>query len=253
TKTNSFCFECIVFWQTTVTMEEKMIRVSALLDAQMDFRKIAKLIPCSLGLVSKVKKLKDEGQDLGRKPGSGGHNKKRTVEFLADLSDTIEASPTTSMRKQAKNLGVSKDTIRNAVQDLSRAKITQKWCEENLAAFWPYPDCNPLDYGIWGVMERKTCSISHASVHALKAVVEKEWAEMSVDFIGKTCKAFRPRIEAMLKANGGHFELQGYYNHTVVNILEVKAENVKLMLSDAAAYMLKCGGQLKIYILIFFM
>ncbi|QQP55790.1 Uncharacterized protein FKW44_000237 [Caligus rogercresseyi] len=88
-------------------MEKKRIRVSALLDSQMDFRKIAE-----------VKKLKDEGQDLGKKPGSGGHNKKRTAEFLADLSDTIEASPTTSTRKQAKNLGVSKDTIRNAVQDL---------------------------------------------------------------------------------------------------------------------------------------
>ncbi|QQP34837.1 Putative transposable element, partial [Caligus rogercresseyi] len=67
--------------------------------------------------------------------------------------------------------------------------------------------CNPLDYGIWGVAERKACSIPHASVDALKAAVEKEWAEMSVDFIVKTCKAFRPRIEAMLKANGGHFEL----------------------------------------------
>ncbi|QQP55954.1 Uncharacterized protein FKW44_000458 [Caligus rogercresseyi] len=59
---------------------------------------------------------------------------------------------------------------------------------------WPpsSPDCNPLDYGIWGVMERKTCSIYHVSVHALKAVVEKEWAEMSVDFIVKTCKASGP-------------------------------------------------------------
>ncbi|QQP48937.1 Transposable element tcb2 transposase [Caligus rogercresseyi] len=223
------------------------------------------------------------------------------------MRDTIEASPTTSMRKQAKNLGVSKDTIRNAVQDLGlvsyvrrrrqllsdasketrvmkgkklltwmkhngstvrifsdkklwtvdqhpasammlgdasilvsqgaedgakeylevmqnvvkpwldatypegnyvfqqdsapghKAKITQKWIEENLAAFWPgsmWPpsssDCNPLDYGIWVVVERKACSIPHASVDALKAAVEKEWAEMSVDFIVKTCKAFRP-------------------------------------------------------------
>ncbi|QQP56781.1 Uncharacterized protein FKW44_001558, partial [Caligus rogercresseyi] len=88
-----------------------------------------------------------------------------------------------------------------------KAKDHPKWCEENLAAFWPWsmwppssPDCNPLDYGICGVVERKTCSIPHASVDALKAAVEKEWAEMSVDFIVKTCKAFRPRIEAMLKA-----------------------------------------------------
>ncbi|QQP54836.1 Uncharacterized protein FKW44_007804, partial [Caligus rogercresseyi] len=164
----------------------------------MDFRKIAELIPCSLGLVSNVKKLKDEGQDLGRKPCSGGHNKKRTAEFLADLSDTIAASPTTSMRKQAKNLGVSKDTIRNAVQDLGLVSYVRRrrqllsdasketrvikgkklltWMKHNGSTS---PDCNPLDYGIWGVVERKACSIPHASVDALKAAVEKEWAEMS--------------------------------------------------------------------------
>ncbi|QQP38996.1 Transposable element tcb2 transposase [Caligus rogercresseyi] len=92
-----------------------------------------------------------------------------------------------------------------------KAKITQNGVRRT----WQHsghgpsssPDCNPLDYGIWGVVERKTCSIPHASVDALKAAVEKEWAEMSVDFIVKTCKAFRPQIEAMLKANGGHFEL----------------------------------------------
>ena len=109
-----------------MTMEEKRNRVSALLDAQTDFRKIAEIVPCSLGLVSKVKKLKDEGQDLGRKPGSGGHNRKRTVEILADLSNTIKASPTTSMRKQAKNLGVSKDTIRNAVRDLGLVSYVRR-------------------------------------------------------------------------------------------------------------------------------
>ncbi|QQP37926.1 Uncharacterized protein FKW44_018367 [Caligus rogercresseyi] len=74
-------------------MEEKRIRVSALLDAQMDFKKIAELIPCSLGLVSKVKKLKDEGQDLGRKPGSGGHNKKRTAEFWPTSRTPLRPPP----------------------------------------------------------------------------------------------------------------------------------------------------------------
>ncbi|QQP48702.1 Uncharacterized protein FKW44_009096 [Caligus rogercresseyi] len=152
-------------------MEEKRIRVSALLDAQMDFRKIAELIPCSLGHVSKVKKLKDEGQDLGR-----------------NLVVTSSAS-----------LGCLQGDQGHQGQEASHFS----W------SIWPpsRPDCNPLDYGIWGVVERKACSIPHASVDVLKAAVEKEWAEMSVDFIVKTCKAFKPRIEAMLKANGGHFEL----------------------------------------------
>ncbi|QQP31613.1 Uncharacterized protein FKW44_025267 [Caligus rogercresseyi] len=110
-------------------MEEKRIRVSALLDAQMDFRKIAELIPCSLGLVSKVKKLKDEGQDLGRKPGSGGHNKKRTAEFLADLSDTIEASPTTSMRKQARVLGLLSDASKET--RVIKGKKLHTWMKHN--------------------------------------------------------------------------------------------------------------------------
>ncbi|QQP34953.1 Hypothetical protein FKW44_023017 [Caligus rogercresseyi] len=37
-----------------------------------------------------------------KEPGSGGHNKKRTAEFLADLSDTIEASPTKSTWRSCK-------------------------------------------------------------------------------------------------------------------------------------------------------
>ncbi|QQP57333.1 Uncharacterized protein FKW44_002276, partial [Caligus rogercresseyi] len=118
------------------------------------------------------------------------------------------------MRKHAKNLGVSKDTIRNAVQDLGlvsyvcRRRQASLGCQQGDQGHQGQeashlekassPDCNPLHYGIWGVVERKACSIPHASVDALKAAVEKEWAEMSVDFI---VKAFKPRIEAMLKAN----------------------------------------------------
>ena len=157
-------------------MEAKRNRVSALLDAQMTHRDIATIVPCSVGFVSKVKNLKDNSKDLSRKPGSGGHNKKRTTEFLGDLANAIEAAPTTSMRSHAKNLDVSRETVRNAVKDL-------------------------------GAVERKACATPHANVDALKAAVEKEWAEMSVEFVVKSCRAFRPRIEAMIEAEGGHFEM----------------------------------------------
>ncbi|QQP57329.1 Uncharacterized protein FKW44_002272, partial [Caligus rogercresseyi] len=124
--------------------------------------------------------------------------------------------PLTSIQEAfAKNLGVSKDTIRTAVQDLGLSYVcrrrqllsdaSKETGSSRARSFSPgkgiKPDCNPLHYGIWGVVERKACSIPHASVDALKAAVEKEWAEMSVDFI---VKDFKPRIEAMLKANGGH-------------------------------------------------
>ena len=62
---------------------------------------------------------------------------------------------------------------------------TQDWCQENLADFWPWtmwppssPDCTPLDYAIWGVVERKACATPHKNVDDLKASVEKEWAAM---------------------------------------------------------------------------
>lgn len=56
-------------------------------------------------------------------------------------------------------------------------------------------------------MERKACAAPHPNVDSLKASVEEEWANMTGEFIMKTCKAFRPRIEAMIEAEGDHFEL----------------------------------------------
>ena len=73
---------------------------------------------------------------------------------------------------------------------------------------WPpsSPDLSPLDFAVWGEMERKACSILQPNVESLKEAVEREWAAMSTDFIVSSCQAFQPRLEAMLEANGGHFE-----------------------------------------------
>ena len=44
---------------------------------------------------------------------------------------------------------------------------------------------------------------------------------MSKEYIVKTCKAFRPRLEAMIEANGGLFEgktIDRFYDyHTIMN------------------------------------
>ncbi len=46
------------------------------------------------------------------------------------------------------------------------AKIVQEWCKKNLVEFWlsnmwppSSPDLAPLDYGIWGEMEKKACAL----------------------------------------------------------------------------------------------
>ncbi len=92
------------------------------------------------------------------------------------------------------------------------SKRTQECLSENLE-FWPAnlwppasPDLSPLDYAMWGVMEARTCATPHRNVNDLKTSVEREWAALSGGVIIKSCQSFRPRIEAMLAVDGGHFE-----------------------------------------------
>ncbi len=70
------------------------------------------------------------------------------------------------------------------------------------------PDCNPLNYGIWGLIAGKTCSTQHRSVVELKAWVKWEWAAMPEAFV-KACEVFRTRLvqQPTVAAEGSHFEL----------------------------------------------
>ncbi|QQP33105.1 Putative transposable element [Caligus rogercresseyi] len=92
-------------------------------------------------------------------------------------------------------------------------KKAQEFCKGNMASFWPAdfwpsssPDVNPLDFAVWGFLEGKTNKTSHTSVEALKATITKEWDNMSEDFIKTSCASVRPRIEAIIRNNGGHIE-----------------------------------------------
>lgn len=335
-------------------MEDKRQRVSDLLRAQVKILDICDIVKCSRAFVFKVQKLVKDGKDLKRSPGSGGHNKIIDIDFLTGLASEIEAMPTKSMVKLAKELKVSRTTIRRAVimlgahsyvkrrrqllseatkekrlvrgkkllsflkkkkpstvlifsdkknwtvdqsrnsrndrylaynvtdvpptnqtkhpasammlgviasdgnampphwfpkglrmgateyldvmktvvkpwldatypqgnfvwqQDSApghKAKVVQEWCRRELPGFWPHtywppssPDCSPLDFSIWGYVESRACANPHPNVDSLKASVEAEWANMDKDYVVKVCRAFRPRLEAMVDCNGDHFE-----------------------------------------------
>ena len=64
----------------------------------------------------------------------------------------------------------------------------------------------PLDNRIWGVFEAKACTVHHQNITDLKAAMEQWWANMTLEFMAKTCKKFRPEIEVMIKAGGDHIE-----------------------------------------------
>ncbi|QQP49000.1 Uncharacterized protein FKW44_007891, partial [Caligus rogercresseyi] len=47
----------------------------------------------------------------------------------------------------------------------------------------------------------------HPNVASLKSAVHEEWTNMSMDYVVRVCAAFRPRVEAMIEAEGSHFEI----------------------------------------------
>ena len=73
---------------------------------------------------------------------------------------------------------------------------------------WPpnSPNLNPLDFFIWGAVERTACATYHSSVAELKKSVEEHWAKMPSATLRKVCGRFRTRLEACIRAEGGIFE-----------------------------------------------
>ena len=55
------------------------------------------------------------------------------------------------------------------------ANLVQEWFSKHTAGFWtkelwpPSPDLNPIDSGVWGILESNACSSYYPSVASLKA------------------------------------------------------------------------------------
>lgn len=93
------------------------------------------------------------------------------------------------------------------------AGSTMEFCNQNFPKtwgkeLWPSnsPDLNPMDYAIWGILEKKACSKSHSSIEQLKKSLTRAWAEIPTRTLLTTVKNFRKRLEACVAAEGGHFE-----------------------------------------------
>jgi len=75
---------------------------------------------------------------------------------------------------------------------------------------WPpnSPDLNPLDYHVWGAMpERyKVFTPKPTNKAELKTVLEAIWEDLSQEAGDLAVLAFRKRLQACIRADGGHFE-----------------------------------------------
>ena len=79
------------------------------------------------------------------------------------------------------------------------------WTKE----FWPpnSPDLNPLDYFVWGEVERVSNKNAHHSREALKPTFQETMEAMDRAVVKLARGRFRSRQERMLAAQGGFIEL----------------------------------------------
>lgn len=93
------------------------------------------------------------------------------------------------------------------------AKMVQAFCKEHFKGFWPKelwppssPDLNPMDFGIWSILERKACATNHKGLESLKRALVKCWDEISSETVRATCSQVPSRLRSVIRAKGGYFE-----------------------------------------------
>ena len=94
-----------------------------------------------------------------------------------------------------------------------KAKKTQAWLHTNVPFHWSpdlwppsAPDCNPLDFYVWGVVEREVNKVRHATLDDVKAAVSRVMGSLDKNTVAKACASFRGRLEAVVAADGGCIE-----------------------------------------------
>ena len=93
------------------------------------------------------------------------------------------------------------------------AKMVQSFCKEHFKGFWPKdlwppssPYLNPMDFGIWSILEQKACAITHKSVDLLKRALVKSWDEICEETVCATCSQVSSRLRRLIWVKGGYFE-----------------------------------------------
>lgn len=73
---------------------------------------------------------------------------------------------------------------------------------------WPpnSPDLNPVDYKIWSAMEEKVYQQRIRDVDELRERILTAWDELDQRVIDNAVREWRTRLQACVKAKGGHFE-----------------------------------------------
>ncbi|XP_054709168.1 uncharacterized protein LOC129218873 [Uloborus diversus] len=94
-----------------------------------------------------------------------------------------------------------------------KSRKTQAWLHSNMPYHWTpdlwppsSPDCNPLDYYLWGVVEEKVNAKFHNTKDALRATITVVVLNVDRKEVKHACGRFRSRLERVVAANGGYIE-----------------------------------------------
>ena len=91
-------------------------------------------------------------------------------------------------------------------------KISEYLKSENVGFWtkeaWPpnSPDLNPLDYGIWGMMEQEVYRIPPTSLQNLKRKIQLSWKKLDLSKVNRCIDQFKVRLRRCEISKGGHFE-----------------------------------------------
>ena len=88
-----------------------------------------------------------------------------------------------------------------------------KWLTQNCydvisKDLWPpnSPNLNPLDYFVWGEVEKYTIRHPHNTKTSMMDSIKEVLGNRVNEMVRRTCSRFRGRIEAVVEANGDYFE-----------------------------------------------
>jgi len=68
------------------------------------------------------------------------------------------------------------------------------------------PDLNPVDYEVWGVLQRRVYRSRIRDVDQLKQRLIEKWRCFDQNIIDRAVRQWRVRLHACVRANGDHFE-----------------------------------------------
>jgi len=90
------------------------------------------------------------------------------------------------------------------------------------------PDLNLVDCALWGALQQMVCRDSIiTSLNDMKEKIWRCWAELSQGLIDRAVDQWRPRLQAVVKAKGGHIEqlFNLFLSMMVMSMLSLSVES----------------------------